>query len=176
MITTNDDEIAAKIRMIINHGSEKKYYHDAIGYNYRLTDIAAAIGLAQLQKLPLFNQRRRQNVQYLQEKLSEVKGLILPQKNSGHVYHQFTIRITPEFGKEREEVITSLAKKGIGSAIFYPLPIHQQKAYPEFHQHRFPITEKVAQEVLSLPIHPEVTEKDLDQIHTAFIDLLQVKR
>ncbi len=164
MITTNDDKIAKKIRKLINHGSEKKYYHDVIGYNYRMTDIAAAIGVAQLQKLNNFNYQRRQNAKYLQERLSGVKGLILPPEHPGHVYHQFTIRITPEFGKKREEVIANLTEKGIGSAIFYPVPIHQQKAYQEFRQHQFPVAEKVAQEVLSLPVYPALTELELRTI------------
>jgi len=175
MITTDDDKIAAKMRKIINHGSEKRYYHDFVGYNYRLTDIAAAIGTEQLQKLESFNQKRRENARCLQERLSKIAGLILPTENSGQVYHQFTIRITPEFGKTREEIISLLTEKGIGSAIFYPVSIHQQKAYPEYHHLQFPVSEKVAREVLSLPIHPEVTEKDLEKIYMVLAEFSQVK-
>lgn len=176
MITTNDDEVAAKIRKIINHGSERRYFHEVLGYNYRMTDIAAAIGIEQLKKLPAFNQKRRENAHYLQKRVSNIKGLILPSGHLGQVYHQFTVRITPEFGKKREDVISALAEKSIGSAIFYPLPIHRQKAYQNYKTPSFPISEKMAQEVLSLPIYPEVTEKDLDQIRTAFTELSQVKR
>ena len=175
MITTDDDQIAVRIRKIINHGSEKRYFHDFVGYNYRLTDIAAAIGTEQLQKLESFNQKRRENARCLQERLSKIAGLILPTENSGQVYHQFTIRITPEFGKTREEIISLLTEKGIGSAIFYPVSIHQQKAYPEYHHLQFPVSEKVAREVLSLPIHPEVTEKDLEKIYMVLAEFSQVK-
>ena len=176
MITTNDDSIAHRARMIINHGSEKKYYHDTVGYNYRMTDIAAAIGIVQLQKLTACNQQRRRNAQYLQEKLSVIKGLILPAEHPGQVYHQFTIRITPEFTKTRAEVVSMLTKQGIGSAIFYPVPIHQQKAYSEYHQHQFPVAEYIAPEVLSLPIHPAVTEADLDKIYKLFTTGVPMKR
>ncbi len=175
MITTDDDEVAAKIRKIINHGSERRYFHEVLGYNYRMTDIAAAIGIEQLKKLPAFNQQRKENARYLQEKLSDMVGLILSEEISGHVYHQFTLRITPEFGMGREEMIANLSEQGIGSAIFYPLPIHLQKAHQEFHQCTFPIAEKVAREVLSLPIHPQVTEKDLDKIYQVFATLAEVK-
>src|SRR3989338_6161929 len=90
MITTDDDEVAKKVRQLINHGSEKKDYHDSVGYNYRMTDIAAAIGIEQLKKLPSFNERRKSNAQYLNEQSQMVKGLICPDIVDGHVFHQYT--------------------------------------------------------------------------------------
>ena len=166
MITTNDETLAKKIRKIISHGSEKRYHHDFLGYNYRMTDVAAAIGVEQVKKLPSFNQKRIKNALYLTQNPSRtsLKHLHFPQVTPGHVFHQYTIRVAPKFKKSREELIAYLTEKGIGSAVFYPLPIHKQKAYSEYNHQRFPIAEKIAQEVLSLPVHPGLTEKELHMI------------
>ena len=172
MITTNDAKVAEKSRKLISHGSSKKYYHDFLGYNYRLTDLAAAIGLAQLKKLPEFNEKRKKNAQFLYNSLKNIPGIVLPQILSGHVFHQFTIRITPELKKSREEVISHLIKKGVGNSVFYPLPIHKQKAYKKYNSQNFAVAEKMAEEVLSLPIHPGLREEDLSQIIKAFEELL----
>ncbi|MEW5896130.1 MAG: DegT/DnrJ/EryC1/StrS family aminotransferase [Nanoarchaeota archaeon] len=168
MITTNDDKVAAKIRKIINHGSEKKYFHDFLGYNYRMTDIAAAIGLEQLKKLNSFNEERKRNARFLNEKLGLIKGLILPEISGGNVFHQYTVRITPEFRKTREELINFLSEKGVNNSVFYPLPVHKQRAYKRYNKHGFPVAEKLAKEVLSLPVHPSLTEEDLNLIVKAF--------
>ncbi len=164
MITTNNDEIAKSLRKIISHGSEQRYYPDHLGYNSRTTDIAAAIGIEQLKKLPQFNQTRKANAIYLNQHLSSIKGIITPQITPHHVFHQYTIRITDECKKTRNEIAQELSKNNIASAIFYPVPIHKQKAYPEFNSKEFPITEKITSEVLSLPIHPSLTQHDLKKI------------
>ena len=168
MITTNNDRLAKKIRMLINHGSEKKYYHDFVGYNYRMTDLAAAIGLEQLKKLSFFNARRKYNAAYLSEGLGKVSGIIGPEIVDGHVFHQYTLRITPDFPLGRDKVLDMLKAKGIGSAVFYPVPIHKQKAYREHHSQSFPMAEALAQQVISLPVHPGLTKADLQHIMHAF--------
>jgi perosamine synthetase len=160
IITTNNLKLAEKLRKIISHGEEKKYHHHTLGYNFRMNNIAAAIGLAQLSKLSEFTIRRRENAEYLRKGLQDLQGVILPKEQAGHVYHQFTIRITSEFGKTREEVAEFLKEKGIGTAIFYPIPIHKQRAYGEYTEVKCPIAEKVAREVLSLPVHPGVSKED----------------
>ncbi|HLD80247.1 MAG TPA: DegT/DnrJ/EryC1/StrS family aminotransferase [Candidatus Nanoarchaeia archaeon] len=172
MITTDDDEVAKKVRQLINHGSEKKYYHDSVGYNYRMTDIAAAIGIEQLKKLPSFNERRKSNARYLNKQLQGIKGLVPPEFIDGHVFHQYTIRITPEFPLSRDQVLEVLKEKGIGSAVFYPVPIHKQKAYTEYSSQYFPVAERLAQEVISLPVHPAVSEEDLKHIVKVFKGIL----
>lgn len=168
MITTNDLSIAVKTRKLINHGSEKKYHHDFVGYNYRMTDIAAALGLEQLKKLSFFNQQRKKNAAYLTEHLQKIPGLKCPECSEGHVFHQYTLRITKEFPFNRDKVRELLKNRGIDSAIFYPLPIHKQKAYHSYAQQLFPITEQCAKEVLSIPVHPAVTEEELHTIVEAF--------
>lgn len=165
MVTTNDPIIASKLRKIISHGSEKKYHHDFVGFNYRLTDIAAAIGLAQLQKLPGFTRKRQEHAGYLTQKLSSLPKYTVPIISSQHVFHQYTIR-----HQRRDLLQQHLYSRGIDSAIFYPLPIHKQKAYQQFQHLQLPVAEKVSQEVLSLPIHPSLKQEELDQIVQALRD------
>jgi dTDP-4-amino-4,6-dideoxygalactose transaminase len=164
MITTNDEIIAKNIRKIISHGSEKRYYHDLIGFNYRMTDLAASIGIVQLKKLLQFNEARKKNAAYLTQKIKSIEGLIVPEINPSHVFHQYTIRITKEFPLTRDKLSEILKESGIDNAIFYPVPIHQQKAYPEYHHLRYPISEKISKEVLSLPVHPSLTSEELGYI------------
>ena len=166
MITTDDDEIAEKSRMLRNHGSKVRYYHELIGYNYRMTDISAAIGIAQLKKLDSFNKKRIENAQYLTKKLSKLNWLITPKVKKGckHVFHQYTIRI---IGKNRNEVAKFLQDKGIGNSIYYPVPATMQKIYQNL-KIKMPVSEKLAKEVLSIPVHPALTKNDLDFIIKVF--------
>lgn len=167
MITTNDEKIAAEARKIINHGSSKKYYHDYLGYNYRMTDIAAAIGLEQLKKLNFFNEKRRKNAWLLNSNLTAVKGIILPVIVDGHVFHQYTIRVTPTFKLSRTNLINHLSEQEIDSTVFYPVPLHKQKAYSGYNKQNYPVTERLSLEVLSLPVHPSLMDKELAQISEA---------
>ncbi len=164
IITTNDDNLADKMRKLIAHGSSIRYYHDHLGYNYRMTDIAAAIGIEQLKKINQFNNARIKNATYLTKHLSQIPGIIPPTITAGHVFHQYTIRITTDFPKNRDELSKHLTQHSIGNAIFYPVPIHKQNAYSEYRHLSFPITETITNEVLSLPIHPSLTEQELDHI------------
>ncbi|MBM3308861.1 MAG: DegT/DnrJ/EryC1/StrS family aminotransferase [Candidatus Altiarchaeales archaeon] len=164
MLTTDDDRIAELCEVIRSHGSRKRYYHEMLGFNYRMTDINAAIGLAQLEKLPDFNKRRVENANYLSKKLGKVKGVVVPKtlENRTHVYHQYTVKITEEFGKTRDEVVAKLNEKGVGTGIYYPLPIHQQDLYKQMgYNVSLPVTERVCKQVISLPCHPAVKKKDL---------------
>ncbi|MBI1968530.1 DegT/DnrJ/EryC1/StrS family aminotransferase [Candidatus Woesearchaeota archaeon] len=161
MITTDDSHIAEKVRRIINHGSSQKYHHEILGYNYRLTEIAAALGLAQLKKLPRYNEARKQNAAQLTALLRGIPGLILPVSHEGRVFHQYTLRITEKSAKNRDDVVHFLADHGIQAAVFYPVPIHKQKAYSGYETGSLPVAECIAKEVLSLPIHPGLGSEDL---------------
>jgi len=165
MITTNDKHIAQKARMIRNHGQRERYLHEILGYNYRMTDIAAALGLCQLEKLEQFNDKRIENARILTEGLRGIRGLILPyvKSNVKHIFHQYTVRVTEEFGLPRDEVKEKLKQKGIATEIYYPLPIHKQPFYQKLGYNDYlPKSEKAAREVLSLPIHPSLTREDLE--------------
>ena len=171
MITTNSKEIYEKANLIRAHGSKIKYYHDILGFNFRLTDIAGAIGIEQLKKLPKFNKARQKNAAYLNKNLSKIFGIVVPEpvKNTAHVYHQYAIRITPEFGLSRDQVLAKLTAAGIGTAIFYPLPINEQKLYKDRgYRSDTPVAAKVAKEVLSLPVHPGLKQSDLAYIVKTF--------
>jgi dTDP-4-amino-4,6-dideoxygalactose transaminase len=162
MITTDDDEIAESCRVIRQHGMRRRYYHDELGYNFRMTDVHAAIGLAQLGKLAQFNQQRRANAQYLTEHL---KGVTTPTAPEGfrHVFHQYTIRVP---GGKRNELAAYLRENGVGTGIYYPVPIHQQTYYVNElgYDQTLPEAERATEEVLSLPVHPALTQGDLETI------------
>ncbi|MFN3763679.1 MAG: DegT/DnrJ/EryC1/StrS family aminotransferase, partial [Anaerolineae bacterium] len=164
MITTDDPEIAEKCRTIRQHGARKRYYHDELGFNFRMTDVHAAIGLAQLQKLEWFNQARQSNARYLTEHLRGVVTPYVPSDRT-HVFHQYTIRV-PD-GK-RDALRAFLQERGIGSEIYYPLPIHRQRLYRNMgYDGDFPEAERAAGEVLSLPVHPALSLSDLEAIVAA---------
>lgn len=165
MITTNDPAIDEKSRVIRQHGMRVRYYHDELGFNFRMTDIHAAIGLAQLQKLEQFNARRQANARFLSENL---KGVVTPHvpEEYTHVFHQYTIRV-PD-GK-RDALRAHLQAKGVGSEVYYPVPIHKQNFYVKElgYSQSLPETEKAAMEVLSLPVHAGLTPSDLEVIVSA---------
>ena len=167
MITTDNPEIAAKSRMLRNHGQKERYFHEMLGYNLRMTDLAAAIGLCQLKKLDQFNAQRRQNAHTLTQGLKNVKGLLTPYVFSEikHVFHQYTIRVTKEFGISRDALREKLARQEVATEVYYPLPIHQQPLYRQLdYNDHLPRAEKAAQEVLSLPVHPALGEKEISKI------------
>jgi perosamine synthetase len=166
MVTTNDKPSADKLRLIINHGQSEKYLHTELGYNYRMTDIAAAIGIVQLKKLDKFNQRRIKNADYYTANLT-AKGLVKPKVAEGvqHVFHQYVIRLTEEFPLSRTAFMDHLKVKGIGSAVHYPIPIHRQPLYaPVADPDPCPVASRLAGSVLSLPVHPSLDTKDLAYI------------
>jgi len=167
MITTDDEDVAQKARMIRNHGQKERYFHETLGYNYRMTDIAAALGICQLKKLDEFTRKRIENARFLTKEISSIKGLMPPfvAPNVKHVFHQFTIKVTEDFRLTRDELHHRLSEKGVGSAVYYPLPIHKQPLYQKLgYNDHLPISEKVAHEVLSLPVRPGLREEDLKTI------------
>ncbi len=173
MITTNDDQVADKCRKLIAHHAYKQYHHNDLGFNFRMTNIAAAIGKEQLKKLGKFTEKRKLNAAILNAGLSNIRGLITPKSDPEHVYHQYTLRLTPEAKLSRNTLQLALKDEGISAGIYYPVPIHKQEAYKEQNHLSFPISEKLAQEVLSLPVHPNVSEDDLRHITKTVRGLLE---
>jgi perosamine synthetase len=160
VVTTPDDAVAATLRMLRAHGQRERYRHDILGFNYRLTDLQAAIGLVQLEHLEAFTRRRIANAAYL---TAHLHRLATPRPRPGyrHVYHQYTVRVPDG----RDEASRQLNAAGIGTGIHYPLPIHQQPVYRDLgYRDHLPVAERAAQEVLSLPVHPSLTEADLEHI------------
>ncbi len=164
MITTNDDALADRCRMIRNHGMKRRYYHDLLGYNFRMTDLHAAIGLAQLERLDEFTAKRRAHAAYLN---ARIESVVTPQVKDGygHVWHQYTIRVTN--GRDRDAAAKQLNDAGIGTGIFYPVPAHRQAHIREVvGDVHLPIAEQLAGEVISLPVHPQLSQTDLEMIVT----------
>ena len=162
MITTNDDDVMEKCRVIRNHGMRRRYYHDELGYNFRMTDVHAAIGNAQLAKLDTFNTRRKENADYYNNHLKGVSTPFVPEGYK-HVYHQYTIRV-PD-GK-RDDLRTYLKENNIGCEIYYPVPIHKQDFYIERFGDDKTCSEAdfAATEVLSIPVHPSLSREDLEMV------------
>ncbi len=174
MITTNDTEIDAIAHMIRSHGSKQRYLHEMLGYNSRMTDISAAIGLIQLNKLDDFNQKRMENARYLSAGLKGFAGIEIPQIRSGctHVFHQYTIRVTGECKHERDQLVKLLGEEGIGTGIYYPIPIHKQPLYTNLgYTDSLINTEIASRQVISLPVHPSVSLEELDHIIKTIGDL-----
>lgn len=161
IITTNNKEYADKAKMIVSHGESERYKHSILGYNFRMTDISAAIGLVQLKKLNEFNHKRIKNAKFLNKELSNVKGIETPKTvdDSAHVYHQYTISI--ENGN-RDDWIKFINDNGVKTGIHYPIPIYKQELYENLgFKDECPVSENLANKVVSLPIHPKITKSDL---------------
>ena len=157
MVTTDDAALAERVRLLREHGMKVRYHHDVVGYNFRMTDLAAAIGLAQLPKLPGYNQRRRAIAGRYDR---ELRGVLTPTVPAGvtHVYHQYTIRV-----RERDAFAERLTERGVGSAIYYPIPVHRQKPFVAlgYGNETYPVTERLTEQVLSIPVHPSLTDDEV---------------
>ncbi|MEU6996868.1 DegT/DnrJ/EryC1/StrS family aminotransferase [Nonomuraea sp. NPDC046570] len=166
MITTADSGMARTLRLLRNQGMERRYANEIVGANMRMTDVAAAIGRVQLARLPESTERRQANAKTLGCLLTAVPP---PPVADGawHVYHQYTVRVPGA----RDEAHRRLAARGIGSAVYYPTPIHRLAPYLGSCAGELPETERAAAEVLSLPIHPTLTERELVRIAEAVNDL-----
>ncbi len=166
MITTNSDEYADVLRAMRSHGETQEYVSTMLGHNYRMPEIEAAIGIAQLKKLPSFVEKRRKNAELLTEKLRDVKQLVMPTEPKGrrHSWYLYTVRIRKGDVKVRDRIVEDLRKQGVGAAVYYHTPIHLMPYYQRFGKYRLSNTEKIAQQVFSLPIHPGVTAKDIEYI------------
>ncbi len=169
--TTDDDDVADRIRMFRNHGMRVRYYHESLGTNYKPSDLVAAIGLAQLTRLDERTEHRRRNAAYLTEHLGG--DYLTPTVPAGreHVWHQYVIR----FPGERQRVIEGLTERGVGTLIYYPVPIHKQ-AYlqafvPGAADLDLPVTDQLSDEVLAIPVHPRLTAEDLETIVAAVRDV-----
>ncbi|AMM53555.1 DegT/DnrJ/EryC1/StrS family aminotransferase [Pyrococcus kukulkanii] len=168
MVVTNDDELARRVSLLRNHGQTRKYLHEELGYNYRMTNIAAAIGRVQLRKLDEWNEIRIRNAEKLTRGISKIEGLIPPyvDPRAKHVFHQYVIRVTDEYPLSRDELQEKLREKGIGTAVHYPMPVHHQPLYQKLGYPRdcCPNAIEASKQVLSLPVHPAVSEKDITYI------------
>lgn len=167
MITTADPELARTLRLLRNQGMEQRYANEIVGANMRMTDVAAAIGREQLKQLDGWTEQRRANAKQFDARLTAVTPPPVAQ-GARHVYHQYTVRVDAD----RDAAQKALIDQGVGCAVYYPTPIHRLKPYLEPDRARgrrwdLPETDRAAAEVLSLPVHPGLTDRDLDRITAA---------
>ena len=175
MITTNNDEIAEKILLMRSHGEKEKYKSIMLGYNYRMPEVQAALGCVQLKRLPQFLAKRRENAERLTAKLKKAGNLLLPiePKYCKHSWYLYTVRLKDVKRNERDIVVEKLRQKGIGAEVYYTNPIHIMPYYSKFRKSRLPETEKAAEQVFSLPIHPSVSTEQIDFISDTVLNLLK---
>lgn len=169
IITTDNDEYAELCRRFRNHGQSEKtnYEYLDIGYNYRMTDIQAAIALEQLKKIDKFTKKRIRNAKLLIKGLKGIKGIETPfvQKGIKHVFHQFTIKCD-NINVKRNELMIFLKENGISCGVYYPKPLHLHSHFKKFgyEEGDFPISEKISKQVLSIPVNPSLSKEDIGMI------------
>ncbi|HYG16887.1 MAG TPA: DegT/DnrJ/EryC1/StrS family aminotransferase [Bacteroidia bacterium] len=172
-IFTNDDELAKKMRMIVNHGQSVQYYHDEIGVNSRLDSVQAAILRIKLRHLDEYAAARNYAAAYYDKAFANHPKIKTPARaaNSTHVFHQYTLKLN---GVNRDELRHYLADKSIPAMIYYPVPLHMQKAYtdPRYKEGMFPVTEQLCKCVISLPMHTELDEQQLEFITSNVLDFI----
>jgi len=171
-IFTNDDALAHKIRGIVNHGMYVRYHHDVVGVNSRLDSIQAAVLNAKLPLLDSFNQARQNAARKYTKALEGHKNIIAPSICDicdCHVFHQYTLRI---IDADRDALMQHLLDKGIPCAIYYPIPLHSQKAYldPRYKEEDFPVTNQLVKEVISLPMHTELEDDQISYITESVLE------
>ena len=168
MVVTESAEIARTLRLLRNQGQEIRYRNEIIGFNTRMTDIHAAIGRVQLAKLPGWTKQRQENAAFLD---ANIKGVVTPfvAPGSTHSYHQYTIRVPGGNADVRDKFMEELTKRGVGSGVYYPTPIHR---LPSFNlKLDLPETEKLVTECISLPVHPSLTKNELATVAQAVTEV-----
>jgi len=163
MITTNDDELAEKLKMIRTHGQVKGYDSVIFGLNLRMSEINAAIGIAQMKKIDAFLKRRRRNAKIMSEELSSTDGIVLPVEPQGYVHNWYVYTIRLLNHKIRDNVQRYLRDNGIGAMVYYPTPLHKLPLYERlgYANEHIPNSDLASKSVLSLPVHPLMTEEDV---------------
>lgn len=163
MMVTSDDATAERLRRLRLHGGAKQYHHDEVGTNSRLDTIQAAVLLAKLGHLAAWSARRREHAAYYSAALAGVPGVRTPvtDPQNEHIFHQYTLRV-----ERRDELQAHLKAKGIGNAIYYPVPLHRQRCFAHlgYREGRLPAAEQAAREAISLPVYPELTRDQLDYV------------
>jgi dTDP-4-amino-4,6-dideoxygalactose transaminase len=171
-ILTNDDELAHFIRAIVNHGMYKRYYHDVVGVNSRLDALQASVLKVKLQYLDFYNERRKEAAMRYSDHFKNHQNLVTPHiagACNSHVFHQYTLRV---INSDRNALVDYLNKREIPCGIYYPVPLHSQKAFidPKIDSADFPVTNKLVKEVISLPMHSELTHDQIDYITSTVLE------
>lgn len=177
VITTSDDALAERLRILRNQGMRARYEYVVAGHNYRMTDLQAAVGIPQLAKLAAWTEIRRQNAARLTEGLRDVAGLALPSEphGRGHVWHQYTVRVLPDAALTRQELVAALAEAGVGAGIYYPKVVFDHECYlthPQVVTAEVPNARAAAEQVVSLPVHPHLSDGDVSRVIEAVAEAM----
>ena len=169
VVTTDDSALADRLRLLRNQGMRFRYQYEIPGHNYRMTELQAAVGIAQLGRIEAITAARQANAARLTEGLDDVPGLVVPRPLPGraHVWHQYTVRVTPDAPVDRAQLADALAARGIATGVYYPRTVYDHECYrshPRVVVEPMPRAEAAAREVLSLPVHPGLRDGDLDRI------------
>ncbi|MEO8513560.1 MAG: DegT/DnrJ/EryC1/StrS family aminotransferase [Ignavibacteria bacterium] len=168
MLVTNNDALAEKIRMIISHGSKRKYYHEILGVNSRLDSLQAAILDVKLKHLDEYCQSRRVAAEKYDIKFKGILETPFIMPNVRHIFHQYSIRV-----KNRDKMQVFLSEHGIPSMIYYPVPLHLQDAYKyDYKYGDYPVSEEIAKDIISLPMHTELDDEQIDHIASKVIEFI----
>lgn len=172
MIVTDDDAVAETCRMLRDQGQSAKYVHDLIGFNLRMTEVCAAIGLVQLRRLDEFVRRRRETAKVLTERLGAAKGLVPPAERPDrvHAFYQYVVRATAKFPIPRDDLVKFLNERGVGARASYPVPVYAQKALAGLKHRRCRVAERAIPQLLELPVHPLVSDADREVIVAAVLE------
>ena len=173
MVLTDDPKIAEACRLLRDHGQRAKYDHILVGYNYRMTEIAAATGLVQLRKLDGYVRKRRENAARLTKGISQIEGLTPPVEGNWmlHAYYQYILRVENGFPLTRDEIVKRLAEEEIGARASYPGVLYRQKAFRKRPKNRSKVAEDVIPRLFEIPVHPLVSGDDIDRILTVLDSL-----
>lgn len=173
-IFTNDDALADKLRIVVNHGMKVRYYHDVVGVNSRLDSIQAAVLDIKLKRLDAYAEARQYAANFYNKAFAGCEKLKTPTTAdfTTHVFHQYTL-VT--YNIDRQGLMDHLQSKGIASAIYYPVPLHLQKAYldPRYKDGDFPVTEHLSKNVISLPMHTEFDDETLEYVTSSVLEYLK---
>jgi dTDP-4-amino-4,6-dideoxygalactose transaminase len=169
VVTTDDEDVAHAVRVLRNQGQRSLYEYERPGFNFRMTELQAALGVAQMERLPDIVEARRANAITLSLALDGIEGLELPDERPDrrHVFHQYTVRVTDRARLSRDALKTRLGERGIGTGVYYPRPVFDHECFrgdPRIGSPQMPMTERASREVLSLPVHPLLSDEDLDLI------------
>src|SRR5947208_3100216 len=177
MIVTDDDRIAEQARLLRNHGQLAKYEHVLVGFNDRMTEMAAAIGLVQLAKLDGCVKQRRANARALTKGLDGIEGLVPPSEGNWmvHSYYQYIVRREEPFPRSRDEIVQDLNEDGIGCRPSYPMPLYKQKALRDLKiRGRSPVAEEVIPGLFELPVHPRVAPAEIERVVAGLEQLARI--
>ncbi|MEM3383428.1 MAG: DegT/DnrJ/EryC1/StrS family aminotransferase [Nitrososphaerales archaeon] len=171
-ITTNDDDLYIKLKKIRNHGITAYYNPDVLGLNLRMPEMEAALINVQMKKIESFLEKRRKNAKILSEYLEGLKGINLPKEKKGCVHNWYLYTISLE--KNRDAILKILNDKGIGATVYYRIPIHKTELYKKFGDYKLPKTVWASEHVMSLPVHPELTEQDISNVASSVRDAIKL--